>query len=325
MEVGLVYNSFAHVSMLPEEKELRDTGLAIGKHLERLGHTIRYFDMDNPEDIKALCHSNIQIAFDTCERVHRDARGESYVAALLEYLGIYHTRTSAFHIALGINKVRVKMILSSQGIATPRFQVFTNEEDILRSDLHFPLFVKGVASENSIGIDERSLVTNLWQLKEKVSNILATLHQPALVEEFIEGREFAVAILPGKVNRTLPILEMEFDELPPDQRYLDYAAKWVVDSNKYRKTKSVRPHYLSKEEIEIISDTALRSFKILGLDSYARVDMRMKEDTVYVLEVNQNPSIGEDGSGYVRTAMDSGLDYTAVIDALLQNALLGMP
>jgi len=324
MYVGLIYNSFAHLSMLPEEKELRNTGLAIGRHLERLGHTVRYFDMDNPEDIRKLCHSDIDVAFDTCERIHRDARGEGYAAALLEYLGIPHTRTSAFHIALGINKVRIKMILASQGIAIPRFQVFLSKNTALRADLHFPLFVKGVATENSIGIDEHSLVSDLRQLREKVKDVLISLHQPALVEEFIGGREFAVAILPGKVNRTLPILEIEYDELPPERRYLDYDAKWVVHSDQYQKTTPVHPKHLTEEEIRTISDTAMRCFKILGLDSYARVDMRTKDDCLYVLEINQNPSIGEEDSGYVRTAMDSGLDYPSVINALLQNAILGV-
>ena len=83
--------------------------------------------------------------------------------------------------------------------------------------MKFPLFVKGVATENSIGIDEHSLVTNRRQLKDKVRQINTDLKQPALVEEFIGGREFAVAILPGKVNRTMPLLEIEYDALPAQQ------------------------------------------------------------------------------------------------------------
>ena len=324
MNIGIVYNSFAHKRLLPEEKELRDTGIAIGKHLIKLGHNVQYFDMDSPQDIEQLCSSKIEVAFDASERVRGDSRGEAYAAALLEFLGIPHTRTSAFHIALGINKIRIKNILAYHGITTPRFQVFSSEEEQLRPDLKYPLFVKGVATENSIGIDEHSLVTNRQQLKDKVRQINTDLKQPALVEEFIGGREFAVAILPGKVNRTMPLLEIEFDALPPNQRYLDYSAKWVTQSAWYQKTTPVHPENLTDREINHITETAMRCFTTLGLDSYARVDMRYDDHTLYVLEVNQNPSIGEDGSGFVRTALDFGLDYTAMINALLQNAILGV-
>jgi D-alanine-D-alanine ligase len=323
MNIGIIYNSFANKDLLPEEKELRDTGLAVGRHLVKLGYNVQFFDMDSPQDIEKLCCSDIEVAFDTSERVRGDSRGEAYAAALLEFLGIPHSRTSAFHIALGINKIRIKHILAYHGITIPRFQVFSNEEERLNPDLKYPLFVKGVATENSIGIDEHSVVTNRKQLNDKVRQIITDLKQPALVEEFIGGREFAVAILPGKVNRTMPILEIEFDALPPNRRYLDYDAKWITQSDRYQKTTPVHPENLTDEEITHINETAMRCFTSLGLDSYARVDMRYDDHTLYILEVNQNPSIGEDGSGFVRTALDFGLDYTAMINALMQNAILG--
>ena len=324
MNIGVVYNSFVHKCLLPEEKELRDTGIAIGGHLQKLGHKVQYFDMDAPQDIEKLGLSDIEVSFDTCERIRGDSRGEAYTAAMLEFLGIPHTRTSAFHISLGINKIRVKHILAYHGITIPRFQVFNNYEEQLRPDMIYPLFIKGIATENSIGIDEHSFAANRQQLKDKVRQINTELGQPALVEEFIGGREFAVAILPGKVNRTMPILEIEYDALPPNGRYLDYDAKWVAQSDRYKKTTSVHPENLTDEERNLINQTAMRCFTILGLDSYARVDMRYNDHTLYVLEINQNPSIGEEDCGFVRTAMDLGLDYAAMINALLQNALLGV-
>jgi D-alanine-D-alanine ligase len=321
MDIGITYNSFAHKKMLPEERELKATSFAIGKHLQKLGHQVRYFDMDDKQDIKALCTSKIDVVFDTCERIHDDPRGEAYTAALLEYLGIPHTRTHAFQIALGVNKVRVKLLLAYNHIPIPRFQVFYNENDELRSDLPFPLFVKGIASENSIGIDEHSLVTNPQELKLQVTKIHTILKQPALVEEFIAGREFSVAVLPGKTNYALPIMEIEFDDLPPNKRYLDYKAKWITRSDQYKRTVPVYPANLTKQEQEAISGTALKCFNILGLDSYARIDMRYNDHTPYVLEVNQNPSINENGSGYVHSCENHGLDYEDMIEALLENAI----
>jgi D-alanine-D-alanine ligase len=323
MDIGITYNSFANKKMLPEEKELKATSFAIGKHLLKLGYHVQYFDMDNPDDIKALYNSKIDVAFDTCERIHDDPRGEAYTAALLEYLDIPHTRTGAFQIALGVNKVRVKLLLSYNDIPIPHFQVFPTEEEELCPDLEFPLFVKGIACENSIGIDEHSLVSNLHELKEQVRKINISFKQPALVEEFIGGREFSVAVLPGKTNCLLPIMEIEFDDLPPHKRYLDYKAKWVTHSDQYKRTVPVYPVNLTITEQKMISETALKCFNILGLDSYARIDMRYKDHTPYVLEVNQNPSINETGSGYVHSCENHGLNYTEMVEALLENALDG--
>jgi D-alanine-D-alanine ligase len=322
MNIGIVYNSFAHKNMLPEEKEMRDTGLSIGKYLSGLGHRVQYFDMDSPESIDELCSARIDVAFNACERVHDDARGEVYAAALLEYLGIPHTRTSSWLISLGISKERVKSILAFHHIMTPSFQVFRIGEEDLDPALKYPLFVKGLSSENSIGIDEHSLVQNEQQLKTKVNQIITDLRQPALVEEYIDGRELSVAILPGLKNRVLPISEIVFRDLPPECRFLDYNAKWFTASDRYQKTISVCPARLTDQERLMIGETALRCYNILGLNSYARVDMRYRDRTPYVLEVNQNPSIGEEDSGYVRTCKGYGLDYIAMIRVLLKNAIV---
>jgi len=283
---------------------------------------VQYFNMDDPEDIEKLCASRIDVAFNACERVHDDARGEAYAAALLEFLGIPHTRTSSWLIALGVSKERIKSILTYYRISTPRFQIFHTDYEELDPVLTYPLFVKGTASENSIGIDENSLVQDGQQLTAKVNQIITMYHQPALVEEYIDGREFSVSILPGGKNLVLPISEIVFRDLPPERRFLDYNSKWFPETESYRKTIPVCPANLTEEERLDVSETATRCYKVLGLDSYARVDMRYRDGTPFVLEVNQNPSISEECSGYVQTCKGYGLDYKAMIYVLLRNAIL---
>ena len=321
MKVGIIYNTFSHKSMSPEEREMKNTGLAVGKHLRMLGHEIQYFDIDSPVSIEELCLSGIDSAFDVCERVNGDARGEGYVAALLEYLGVPHTRTTSWLILLGIDKARVKAILSFHQIATPNYQVFRSEKDVLRPDISFPLFVKSAASENSIGIDEHSLVHSADQLRRQVRLILAELKCPALVEEYIDGREINVAILPGPTPSVLPIAEIEFGDLPAERRYMDYSSKWLEESEQYQETISRCPAALSDAEQKIIAETALKCYTVLGLDSYVRVDMRVKGNIPYILELNQNPSISEDNCGFVRSCNSCGLGYTDMVDVILQNAI----
>jgi D-alanine-D-alanine ligase len=321
MNIGIIYNSFRYKKPLPEEIEMRETGLSVGRQLARLGNRVLYFDMDDPQSVEELCSSKIDVAFDACERVQDDSRGEAYAAALLEYLGIPHTRTTSWLISLGISKERVKSILAYHHIATPRFQIFRTGEEALDPGLTFPLFVKGLACENSIGIDEHSRVENLAGLKAKVNQIVSQLGQPALVEEYIDGREFSVGILPGKKNKVLPVSEIVFYDLPPERRYLDYNAKWYTESESYQKTIPVCPAHLTDADYHIVSTTALRCYQVLGLNSYVRVDMRFRDHVAYVLDVNQNPSISEEGSGYVRTCRRIGLDYLAMIQILLKNAI----
>jgi D-alanine-D-alanine ligase len=307
--------------MSPEECEMQSTGLAAGKHLRLLGHDVRFFDMDSPASIEELCSSGIDVAFDVCERVNDDPRGEAYAAALLEYLGIPHTRTSSWLILLGVDKARIKAILSFHEIPTPNYQIFRSERATLRPDLSFPLFVKSAASENSIGIDERSLVYNEDQLTRQLKQVLGELKSPALVEQYIDGREISVSILPGEIPTVLPIAEIEFGDLPPDRRYLDYSSKWLENSERCQKIVPRCPAVLSGAEQGVIAETALKCYKVLGLDSYVRVDMRFKGGIPYVLEINQNPSIGEENCGYVRACDRYGLDYARMIDALLRNAM----
>ena len=321
MKVGVVYNSFSRKRMSPEEREMKSTGLAASRHLRMLGHEVQLFDMDSPTSVEDLCRSRIDVAFDVCERINGDARGEAYVAALLEYLGIPHTRTASWLILLGADKARVKALLASHEIPTPNYQVFRSENDALRPDMIFPLFVKSSASENSIGIDEHSLVQEIDQLKRQIRYVLDELKSPALVEQYIDGREINVAILPGEPPTVLPISEIEFGDLPPDRRYMDYGSKWLEGSEQCQKTVPRCPAVLTDAEQRIIAETALKCYKFLGLDSYVRVDMRFKDGIPYVLEVNQNPSIGEGTCGYVRSCNRYGLDYTRMINAILQNAM----
>jgi D-alanine-D-alanine ligase len=306
--------------MSPEECEMKSTGLAAGKHLRMLGHEVRFFDMDSPASVEDLCRSGIDVAFDVCERVHDDARGEAYAAALLEYLGIPHTRTTSWLILLGVDKTRIKRFLSFHQIATPNYQVFRSEEETLRPDMAFPLFVKPAVSEDSIGIDEHSLVHNVDQLTRQIKQVLGKLKSAALVEQYIDGREISVALLPGETPTVLPISEIEFGDLPLARRYLDYSSKWLEESEQCQKTVPRCPADLSDAEQANITETALKCYKALRLDSYARVDMRLKDGVPYVLEINQNPSIAEENCGYVRSCERGGLNYTGMIDAILQNA-----
>ncbi|MBU0666743.1 MAG: ATP-grasp domain-containing protein [Nanoarchaeota archaeon] len=317
MKVGVIFNGFSGKVMTPEEEELRAMGLSAERVLKELGFEVTLYDMDNPKNIEKLCDKSIDVAFNVCERINNNSVGEAYVAAFLEMLNIPHTRADSSLLIMGINKQLMKAVLSYNNIPTPKFQIFSNTNQPLNRTLRFPLIVKGVRCENSIGISSQSVVDNEIMLRKRVDYVLKELKQEAIVEEFIDGRELNVAILGGKQPIILPISEIVFDNLPTKKRICDYEAKWFPDSEMYKKTIPRCPAILTMKDEKVVKDVALKCYKLLEATSYARVDMRFKEGVPYVLEINHNPSIGEEGCGFVRSANSYGLSYKNMIKKIL--------
>ncbi len=304
--------------MTPEEREMIDMGLSVGRHLTELGHETVYFDVDNPDDLRRLVLADIDVAFTLSERMYDDSFGEAYVPAFLESFGIPHTGVDSSLSILAIDKPKVKQILVSQNIPTPNFQVFSAWDGPLDPQLKFPLIVKGATSDNSISIDKNSVVSNEADLRKRIDYVISRFKQPALVEAFIDGRELNVAILPGWVPIALPVSEIIFADLPPTQRIVDYHEKWSTDAT----ITAQCPALLTSQQEMIVNNTALQCYRALNANSYARVDIRFKDNVAYVIEFNPNPSLGEQDCGYVNSARAYGLTYHAMVDAILKNALI---
>lgn len=252
-----------------------------------------------------------------------DPRLEPHVAAIFDILKIPYTGNNYFTLALCQNKARTKEILTYHGILTPKWQVFSNINRKLNPDLKFPLIVKPIREDGSVGIKERSVVKNEEELKEQVEHILDVYQQEALVEEFIDGREFNVGIIGNKKLTVLPIAEIDFSELPANiPRVVSYKAKWVKQSIAFKKTPVICPAQISDELKNQLEEIAKKCYKIFGCSGYARLDIRYdeKENKIYVLEVNPNPDISEDG-GLAREAKIAGITYEQLILKILDLAI----
>ncbi|MFH2021529.1 MAG: ATP-grasp domain-containing protein [archaeon] len=320
-KVAVIYNGFSGKDMTPEEEELKGMGESAFRILKELGYQVEMFDMDNPSDIIRLAKSKVDVAFNVCERANDEPVGESYIVAYLEMLGIPQTRCSSSLLAFGIYKPNMKAFFKYHKIPTPKYQIFDNEDEALKKDLSYPLIVKGAMCENSIGMDENCVVFDEDMLRKKIAFYTKNLKQQAIVEEFIDGREFNVAILPGKNPKVLPISEIMFSNLPTHKRVCNYPAKWDTESDIYKNTMPMIPAKVTDQEKRIIEEVSLKCFNRLRCDSYARVDIRFKNNVPYVLEINQNPSIGEQGCGYVNSCKAFGISYSQMIEIILENAL----
>ena len=271
-----------------------------------------------------LANERPEIIFNCCEGLHRNAALEMNVAALYELFAIPFTGSSALTLGISLNKALAKAVFQACGILTPPYAVFPAGAALRAPKLRFPLIVKPLCEDAGIGIDENSVVETEKDLFHRVRFIWREFDQPALVEEFIDGRELNVAVLAASPDQlmTLPISEIVFGELPGNSpRIVGYEAKWLLDSGYYRATTPRCPACLPPGTAEAAQAIALRAARAIGLRDYGRIDLRVRsrDNVIFVLEANPNPDIGFD-SGFVRASQASGRTHTGVILEILERA-----
>jgi D-alanine-D-alanine ligase len=266
------------------------------------------------------------IIFNLCESVDGDPTQEMNIAGLFELLGIPYTGCRAFTLGLALNKPLVKQILNCNGIPTARYFIAHTSSRIYLNGHKFPMIVKPMREDASIGISNESVVTNREDLKRRVEFVLDEHYQPALIEEYIEGRELNVSVVGNEEPVTFPVSEIDFSDLPVEYpKIVSYNSKWMSKTVEYECTKAVCPaEDLTKSEIDNIQETAKRVYRLLGACDYARVDMRFKNGIPYVLELNPNPDISSDvpeDTGFTRSAKAHGWDYDFLIQQIINFAL----
>ncbi len=265
---------------------------------------------------------NFDLIFNLAEGFGDDLRAEPNVAGFIELLGVPYTGSSPRALEVARDKGLSKLVLEEEGIPTPRFSVFRTSDD--KFSLDFPVIVKPLLEDASIGITADSIVRDEGDLRAKVARVLETYSQPALVEEYIEGREVNAALFIGPDGaEVLPISEIVFDLPEGVPRILGFEAKWLEDSLFFQKTVPICPAPLEPRLLERIEDLAKRACSALGVENYARVDFRIRDvdDEPLVIEVNPNPCINPSGSGFARAAAAAGMDYQKLVESIARSAL----
>ena len=310
------------------EYDSEETILALSNAIRAGGHQVVTLEADESIAEK-LMSVRPQIVFNIAEGIRGESR-ESHVPAICEMLGLPYIGSGPLTLALCLNKARAKEILSYYHILTPPFQVLRSPEDKLDSNLHFPLIAKLLHEGSSMGLSEHSIVEDEVSLKQQVEYLVKTYHQPALVEEFIEGREFTVGVLGNECARVLPIIEVVFTKprgivlFNPDNPVIPLIRRVRGDSVQLPNVHhcAVCPADTSEELAHQITQTALRAFGVLGCRDWCRMEMRLGHDgTLYVLELN--PIAGIDPSYWLPKAAEvAGLSYEDLVNEILDCALV---
>lgn len=296
------------------------------------------YDVDcvNAEDDLQRIMASIQlyqpdVVFNLVEYFNDDEGQEAAIAGLYELLGVEYTGSRGGTLTLCQNKVRTKLLLAGNGLPTPRHMVIETQPLPAPADigLRYPLIVKPALEDASGGIENDSVVQTYDALVERVRHILEHFEQPALVEEYIDGREIHAAILGNENPEVLPLFEMEFDDSyfyeEDDDSFrphiISYSAKWDPTTEAFYSMEATCPAELEPALAARIREVALAAFRVAECRDYARVDMRIGPDgEPYILEVNPNPDLALDGA-FEMCAAASGRTYGQTLAAIVEQAL----
>jgi len=276
----------------------------------------------NSKVVTKIEEINPDVIFNLCESLYDESRNEMYAAGLFELLKIPYTGSPPLALGIALNKKKSKQILRAAGLPVPSSVLAIQGELISLSDLEAPYIIKPIREDGSTGISAKSVVRTKEEVEQRVKFIHENYHQPALIEEFILGRELNVSVIGATEPEILAIGEIDFSKMPPDAFHIvSYKAKWDSKSPLYTATEPIYPAKLDDEIKEKIERVAIRAYKEIGCRDYGRIDMRLRDNgKFYILEVNANPDISPD-AGLVRAAGVAGLSYSQLLVKIVTMAL----
>lgn len=271
--------------------------------------------------IEPLQRLEPDLVINLCESVAADSRGEMLVPCLLELLGLPYTGSSPLALGLALHKDKAKELLRARGVSTPASARVDRPEQLAALELPFPLIVKPAREDGSAGVDFDSVVQDRAALERAVRSTLSTFRQPALVEQYVEGREIYVPLLGNRPRQVLPLTEMNFGPYFEGRpRIVSYRSKWDAQSPDWDNTHA-GPCQLEPELQARLAHTAQQAFEALECRDYGRVDLRVAADgTPYVIDINPNCDLHPQ-AGFARAAAAQGLDYPALAARLVEIAL----
>jgi len=267
------------------------------------------------------------IVFNLLEAFHNVSLFEPNVVSYLELLRIPYTGCNPRGLLIAKDKGLSKKLMAYHRIPVPEFTVFHRGLKIrLPKRLAFPLIVKSLTEEASLGISQASVVEDEQKLRERVSFIHESVGTDALVEQFIEGRELYVGVMGNQRLRVFPVWEMQFSKMPDNvHRIATERVKW---SNKYQEKYGIQTAELkdaSDSVVEHIQHLSKRVYRSLDLSGYARIDLRMDADEkLYVLEANPNPQIAEI-EDFAESAKQAGVPYKQLLQQIITLGLQWRP
>jgi D-alanine-D-alanine ligase len=261
--------------------------------------------------------------FNLVEQFRNNPGFDQNIVSFFEMQGLPFTGCGSSGLTLCKHKGISKKILHYHGIHVPDFLVIPRGQRVGKlTRPKFPLVVKPIKEEASYGISRASFVENADDLRERVSFIHDKYNSAAIAEEYIDGREIYASIMGNLRLKVFPIRELVFREVPPNEpKIATYKAKW---DDEYRKRWGLTNQFADGLEaglLKEIEDTCKRIYRLLTIEGYARIDLRLTSDNkLYFIEANPNPHLAAD-EDFAQSASKAGLPYSQLIDAITRLGL----
>jgi D-alanine-D-alanine ligase len=279
----------------------------------------------NTDAFEKFMQSKPDIVFNIAEGFNNLSR-ESQIPAMLDMLNIPYTGSDALTLGICLDKARTKEILSYYKIPNANFILVDRYKPLSNHSIEFPSIVKPVSEGSSKGIFNSSIVRNYDELNAEIKRVVDEYNQPAIIEEFLPGKEFTVAIIGNEDNtEILPIVEIKYENFPEEVEHLySYEAKWILDTKDSVFDVFECPAAIEKDLENQIKDTALRAYNVLRCRDWGRIDIRLdKNGTPNVIEINPLPGIMPDpneNSSFPKAARAAGINYNEMIQRVLFEA-----
>ena len=319
LHVGLLYTKIETGHDMNElnphgATQINITVKAIEKALLSKGHKVTLISA-SPDLIQRISRiKDLDVIFNACTGI-TNKKQQANVVAMLELQDVPFVGSGLSAQILGLHKQISKRLFRSVNIPSPKFQVFYTGDEEIEGCLRYPLIVKPEHEGSSLGISNDSVVFSDIFLRNKVKEVIDIFDQPALVEEFVRGREFTVGVLGNEDPEVLPILEILYNDNNKDGLMtVDIKAKDAVGIQ--------CPAKIDENIADKIRYYAKKAYKVLGCNEYARIDVRMdKHNIPNFIEINTLPGMQPNYSDFPRMANVGGYSYEDLIDKMIRLAI----
>jgi D-alanine-D-alanine ligase len=324
-KVLILYNQPVLPADHPEaesERSVIDTADDLALILREARHAVTTLGLgaDPAALFQTLRTEQPDVVFNLYEGTADRPETETYVAGILDWCGVPYTGSPPAALALARAKHTTKYLLQGAGLPTARFQV-VHALPAPPSGIPFPVIVKPAEQDASVGIDQASVCTDESQLQKRVAQMLDAYGPPVLVEEYIPGREFNVAVIELPELQAMPPTELVVPEQQPGVwSILTYDGKWKPGSIEYEKEAPLYPKDLDARKLDELHQLAEAAYRLVGCRDYARVDFRMNPTgQLFILEVNPNPEIRPQ-SGFASCLRTLDVAYVDFLVRLVSHA-----
>ncbi len=307
------YSSYWNTPDWKTEKDIKNV-------LIKLGHNVIPYGIHDDIDtfFKLVREEKPDLVFNMSEAFGGRRDFEPNITAFLQLLGIPFTGAGPMALQLCKDKALTKAILDYHEIQTPKFVVAHKSKTIPSlKKIQFPAIVKPLQLESSEGISQLSHVNNEEDANERIKFIHENLKVDAIIEEYIDGREVYVSILGNDKLNVFPPREMFFKQIPDDEpKFATYKSKW--DKN-YRKKWGIDSGWLASmpdATQKKMAEMCKRIYRLLHIQGFGRIDLRIKDNEIYFIEANPNPSIAKK-EDYALSASKGGVEYEELISKIV--------